>query len=75
MIESIVRLFTTVAPDFNVFWNAASDLITTNNLYLNPYIFTGVGYPPNSLLLYLPLTSLSYQFAQNIFTILSLVSL
>lgn len=75
MINSIVRLFTTVTPDFQVLWLASRDLLTSNNPYLNKEIFTGVGYPPNSLLFYLPLTFLNYFTAQNIFTIISIFSL
>lgn len=75
MFNSIVRLFTTVAPDFEVLWLAASDSITSSNPYLNTQIFTGVGYPPNTLLFYLPLTIFNYMTAQNIFTIVSIISL
>lgn len=74
-MESLTRLFTTTAPDFNVLWTASKDLLTSNNPYLNSKIFTGVGYPPNSLLFYLPLTNFSYLVAQNIFTVLSIVSI
>lgn len=75
MVNSLVKLFTTVALDFEVLWYAARDLLTINNPYLNTVIFTGVGYPPNSLLFYLPLVNLDYLIAQNIFTIVSIVSL
>jgi len=75
MFNSIIRLFTTVAPDFQVLWLASKDLFTANNPYINPYIFTGVGYPANTLLFYLPLTLFNSITAQNIFTLLSLVSI
>lgn len=75
MINSIIRLFTTIAPDFEVLWLGARDLLLSNNPYLNTQIFTGIGYPPNSLLFYLPLTNLNYMLAQNIFTIISVISL
>lgn len=71
MINSIIRLFTTTAPDFEVLWLASKDLITINNPYLNTQIFTGVGYPPISLLFYLPLNNFNYMVAQNIFTVTS----
>ncbi|EKE06134.1 MAG: hypothetical protein ACD_19C00079G0039 [uncultured bacterium] len=73
IVNSIIRLFTIIAPDFQVLWLAAKDLTTTNNPYLNTQIFTGVGYPPISLLFYLPLTNLNYMVAQNIFTAISIV--
>ncbi len=74
-MEGIIRLFTTIAPDFQVLWLAAKDLLTSSNPYQNPQIFTGVGYPPNTLLFYLPLTIMNYQLAQNLFTLLSLLSI
>lgn len=75
MFESIIRLFTTIAPDFRVLWLASHDLFSSSNPYLNPNIFTGVGYPPNSLIFYLPLTIFDYLTAQNIFTVISVVCL
>ena len=75
LMEALIRLFTTVAPDFQVLWLASKDLLTLNNPYLNTIIFTGVGYPPNSLLFYLPLTVFNYLVAQNIFTVLSILAL
>jgi len=75
MFNSLIRLFTTSAPDFEVLWLGAKDLIAGSNPYINPQIFTGIGYPPNTLFFYVPLTFLNYQTAQNVFTALSLVSL
>ena len=66
-----MRLFTTVAPDFRVLWLAADDLIKGLNPYVNPEIFTGVGYPVNTLLFYIPFTFLPYQIAQNVFSFIS----
>lgn len=75
MVNSIIRLFTTIASDFQVLWLASKDLLNSNNPYLNTQIFTGVGYPPNSLLFYLPLTFSIFFTAQNIFTVLSVCSI
>lgn len=75
MVNSIIRLFTTTASDFQVLWLASRDLLTSDNPYLNTQIFTGVGYPPNTLLFYLPLTYLNFFTAQNIFTVLSVCSI
>ncbi len=75
MISSFLRLITTIAPDFHVLWTTAKFLSAGNNPYLVQDIFTGVGYPPSTLLFYLPLTIFNYQLAQNIFTFLSFLSL
>ena len=72
---SLTKILSGRTPDFEVLWYAAKDLPIGDNPYLNPNIFTGVGYPPNSLLYYLPLTYLSLNSAQSFFTILSLTSL
>ena len=75
MINSFLRLIATISPDFHVLWTATKFLSAGNNPYLAQDIFTGVGYPPNTLLFYLPLTIFNYQLAQNIFTFLSFLSL
>ncbi len=72
---SLTKILSGRTPDFEVLWYAAKDLPTGNNPYLNPNIFTGVGYPPNSLLYYLPLTYLNLKSAQLLFIIFSLLSL
>jgi hypothetical protein len=75
MINSFLRLVVTIAPDFHVLWKATKFLGAGNNPYLAQDIFTGVGYPLNTLLFYFPLTIFNYQLAQNIFTFLSFLSL
>lgn len=69
--RSLLRIITTNAPDFSILWLAAKDLIGNKNPYLNPEIFTGVGYPPPTLILYLPLTLFPYPIAQTIFVLSS----
>ncbi|MFH1971111.1 MAG: glycosyltransferase family 87 protein [Patescibacteria group bacterium] len=71
LMESLARLFSTVAPDFNVMYLSTKDLLTMLNPYLNQDIFTGVGYPPNTLLFYSFLTLFPYQISQNIFFVIS----
>jgi len=74
-MESFIRLTSTVAPDFNVLFLAAGDLLVKLNPYLNEFIFTGVGYPPNTLLFYLFFNLLPYQIGQNVFLLISFLSL
>lgn len=74
-MESFIRLTSTVAPDFNVLFLAAGDLLKKLNPYLNSFIFTGVGYPPNTLLFYLFFNHWPYQIAQNMFLVISFLSL
>lgn len=72
--SSILKIVSTQAPDFRVLFLAAKDLPSGLNPYLNPEIFTGVGYPPNTLLFYLPLIIFPYIQAQAIFVFLSFAS-
>jgi len=72
---SLYKIANTIAPDFSVLWNAAKDLQASRNPYLNSELYTGVGYPPNTLLFYLPLTLLPYHTSQVIFLFLSLLAL
>ena len=75
IFRSLTLIIFSTAPDFGVLWTGARDLTRGNNPYINPTLFTGIGYPPNSLLFYLPLSLLPYQLAQVLFTFLSLGSL
>ncbi len=75
MFTSLNKIITTTAPDFSVLWFAARDFLVGKNFYLNQVIFTGVGYPPNTLLFYLPFIYFSYQAAQAIFIFLSFASI
>ena len=70
--RSVFKIITTTAPDFSVFWLTAKDLFSGQNPYQNREIFTGLGYPVNTLLFYLPLLPFSYPQAQAIFTFLSI---
>ena len=55
-VRSVYKIAISLAPDFNVLWLAAADLPVGKNPYLNPQIFTGVGYPPNTLLFFISLS-------------------
>lgn len=61
MFDSIIRLFTTVAPDFQILYQGARDFA----------ILDGNTNQPTTLLFYRFLTYFDYLVAQNIFTILS----
>jgi hypothetical protein len=70
-IRSIYRITSGTAPDFTVFWYTTKDLVAGKNPYLNEKIFTGLGYPANTLLFYLPFLPFSYKQAQAIFILIS----
>lgn len=71
---SIIRIGTSLAPDFSVFYDASRGLIAGKNIYALP-MYTGLGYPPFSLLPYIPLTIFPYQTAQWIWIIASFLFL
>ena len=62
-----------ITPDFQVLYLAAKDFLSGLNFYQNKEMFTGVGYPPITLLFYTPLTIFSYPTSQTIFFVLNLV--
>lgn len=69
------KLFFTRLLDFEVLYKTTKDLLLGNNPYINPEIFTGLGYPPNTLLFYIPFTFFNQNTAQLIFSFLNLVFL
>ncbi len=75
LVRSIYLTIATFAPDFSVLWMGAKDLAKGFNPYINPNLFTGIGYPPNSLIFYIPFTVLPYQIAQGIFVFLSVLAM
>lgn len=72
---SLGKIFPSTAPDFRVLWLASKDLASGSNPYQNPEIFTGVGYPANTLLFYMPFAFLNYKVAQAIFVMLSVAAI
>ncbi len=61
-----------ITPDFQVLYLASKDFLAGLNFYQNKEIFTGVGYPPISLIFYSPFIILPYGISQTLFFILSL---
>ncbi|MFH0863682.1 MAG: glycosyltransferase family 87 protein [Candidatus Gottesmanbacteria bacterium] len=72
---SLTKIINSIAPDFSVFYYGAKDLILGSNPYQNDKLFTGINYPPLTLLFYMPLTLLSYNFAQFIWLMITLICL
>src|SRR5512146_3308596 len=75
ILGNLQRIFAGTTPDFSVLWLSAKDLLTGVNPYPDPRAFTPNGYPPMSLIFYLPLAFLPYQIAQAIFTLISFEAL
>lgn len=65
-LVSVLRIITTSAPDFSVYYRSAENLASGRNIYEDSALYTGLGYPPSSLLPYLPLIILPYGIAQGI---------
>lgn len=75
LIRSIYIAAYTFAPDFSVMWGGARGLLMSRNPYTESGLFTGIGYPPNSLIFYIPLALLPYKVAQGVFVSLSALSI
>lgn len=75
LLVSFAKITNSIAPDFSVFYFGAKDLIVGQNPYRDTSLFTGIGYPPMTLVFYLPLTILPYPVAQFFWLILSFLCL
>lgn len=75
ILFSIYKIVTTKAPDFEVLWLGAKDLLAGNNPYLNKQAFTGIGYPLTTLVFYIPFALLDYKLAQTAFVLLSFLAI
>lgn len=65
------RIVTTTAPDFSVYYGAAKLLVEGKALSGNTGLYTGFGYPPTTLLLFIPFLLFPYQLAQGLWVTLS----
>ena len=72
---SFWKITTSLAPDFSVFYYGSRDLLLKQNPYQDPKLFTGIAYPPVTLLFFLPLVAIPYQVAQAVWLGLSFLSL
>ena len=70
-VYSLYRIITTFAPDFSVYYESGRSLMQTNQVYGISNLYTGLGYPPNILLLFLPFALLPYGIAQAIWILVS----
>jgi hypothetical protein len=74
-IFAIFRIISTDAPDFSVYYHATADVVKSINPYKDKLLSTGFGYPPFTILFYLPLMFFSYPAALSIWIIGSALSL
>jgi len=72
---SLIRIITTKAPDFEIFYYSTLDFVKGINPYTDKNLFTIYNYPPETNLIYLPLILFSYQTAQAIYILLSYLAI
>lgn len=70
---SLYRIVTTTALDFTVYYDAARLFIERKQLSGNTGLYTGFGYPPSTLLIFIPFLLLPYSLAQGLWVTLSLL--
>lgn len=75
MARTMSTTWTTVSPDFSVYHTAGKALSDGANPYTDPSLYTGVGYPPNSILTFIPFSWMPLIVSQRIFTILSVIAI
>lgn len=73
-IFSGVKIATTFAPDFSIFYNASLDVLHNVSPYFDTSLYTTFNYPLASTLFFMPFTLFPYQIAQSIFTFLNILS-
>lgn len=74
IIISTIKIVKTFAPDFSVFYQAASALVRGVNPYEVSTLYTGFGYPIITALVFIPFTLLPYRLAQGVFVFSSFIS-
>lgn len=70
-VFSWFQIITTTAPDFSVYYGAATRLLSFQPLTGDTGLYTGFGYPPTTLLLFFPFTIFPYTIAQGLWVTLS----
>src|SRR6266581_1219146 len=71
---SLLKIITTSAPDFNVYYYSANDVFHHKNPYTDRSMFTGFNYPLMTTFFYIPLLLFPYKIAQGIFVLLSFLA-
>lgn len=71
----MTKLFSTTAPDFSVFYQTAQNLLAYRNIYQDPTLYTGFGYPPMTAVLFIPLALLPYEVAQALWVLVSALTI
>lgn len=74
MIVSLLKIITTTAPDFPVYYFSTLDFVVGKNAYIDGNLPTMFIYPVITSLLYLPFLMFSYEISQGIFVILSVLA-
>ncbi len=69
--SSFLKIVSTIAPDFTVFYGAGQNLVQGKNIYQDNSFFTAFNYPPQTAVLYLPFLLFPYGVAQGVFTFLN----
>lgn len=74
-IYSLVKIITTQAPDFSIFYYATIDFWHKQNAYINTSLYSLFPYPPVTALFYMPFLAFSYPVSQSLFIIISYLSI
>ncbi|HYK08360.1 MAG TPA: glycosyltransferase family 87 protein [Candidatus Eisenbacteria bacterium] len=73
-LYSAIRISTTFAPDFSIFYYSAKDLLLGISPYLDKSLFTIFNYPLASSALFIPFTIFPYRIAQTLFIFSNVIS-
>ncbi len=70
-LVSIYRIISTLAPDFSVYFQSTKLMLSGQNPYLNRNLFTGLGYPLATLVVFIPFAFLPFNISQALFLLIS----
>ncbi len=64
---SVIKIVTSLAPDFSVYFSAARDLFIGLPIYTDTHVFTSFGYPPITAFFYIFFLLFPYSISQTLF--------
>ncbi|MBI2031141.1 MAG: DUF2029 domain-containing protein [Candidatus Levybacteria bacterium] len=74
LLRTTFLLWNSSLPDFNLFYQSAGALLSNQNPYKNPLLFTQILYPPLVILMFIPFLGLSLALSSKIWMIMSIIS-
>lgn len=75
IFRTLYQLWNSYLPDFHVFYYSAFDVVHRINPYEDRKLYTGLGYPLNAVLFYIPFLIIPFTLASKIFLLINVLCL